>query len=161
MISKLVYQKIGGYNDFFDRIGAEDYYWFYLITEKFEVCNIPDALYFYRFNPISISGDWSDNPKKIHTEKILNYLIKQRINNSTDSLELKDFNNLNEFYNELNKEFVNDPSKFYRDLSIKLFYDGQKSRAIKLAFKSFKKNPIKKENIKNLTYFIRNYGAKS
>ena len=34
MIKKEVYEQIGGYNEYFDRIGAEDFYWIFLISEK-------------------------------------------------------------------------------------------------------------------------------
>jgi glycosyltransferase involved in cell wall biosynthesis len=157
MIKKEVYQKIGGYNEFFDRIGAEDYYWFCLISEKFNFRNIKKALYYYRYNPNSVSGEWSDNIKKMATAKILNFLINQRKIEKTDYLETKRMELLYNKMDELLHPYYVDKSLFYRELSIKYFYENQKKRALSLAWRAFIKKPHKTENIKNLIYFLRKW----
>ena len=55
MIKKEVTDKIGLYNLFFDRIGAEDIYWYGLIIERFKTINIAEPLYYYRQSPTSVS----------------------------------------------------------------------------------------------------------
>ncbi|PBQ31528.1 hypothetical protein CNR22_07030 [Sphingobacteriaceae bacterium] len=62
MLRKQVIEKLGIYNEYFDRIGSEDTYLFSLILDHFKVSNIPDALYYYRANPNSV-GALHRNPK--------------------------------------------------------------------------------------------------
>ena len=65
MVTKEVIKEIGVYNKYWDRIGAEDHYWLYLIAEKFEIANIKETSYFYRHNPNSVTRN-KTNPRKIH-----------------------------------------------------------------------------------------------
>lgn len=55
MIKKEVTDQIGLYNLFFDRIGAEDIYWYGRIIEKYKTINIAEPLYYYRQSPTSVS----------------------------------------------------------------------------------------------------------
>jgi glycosyltransferase involved in cell wall biosynthesis len=157
LFHKSIYEEIGGYNDFFDRIGAEDYYWTLLISEKFKISNIKFTLYYYRYNQNSVTGDWSDNLKKMATAKILNFLINQRKIENSDYLETKKKELLNNKMDELLHPYYVDKSLFYRELSIKYFYENQKKRALSLACRALIKNPLKTENIKNLIYFLRKW----
>ena len=155
MIKREVYKEIGGYNTFFNRIGAEDYYWFYLCAEKFKVSNLKSPLYYYRENPNSIGGDWSDNPIKIHTKNILHYLIRERIETGTDSIESKNTEKLNRYINELNTPYEMDKSKIFSELSSKYFYEGLYKRSLRLGMIAIFKSPFRLRNYKNLLYFTR------
>ena len=151
-----VYKKIGGYNEYFNRMGAEDYYWTYLIMEKYKLVNLREPLYLYRYNPVSITGDRSDNPKKMFSYRIVGFLINQRKKTGTDDLEKGDHSELNKFLYNLEKPFLDDPSLFYRKLASKYFHEGLKGRALKLIFKAILKNPYKIHNFKDFNYFIKN-----
>jgi len=84
-VKKEVYQTVGGYNEYFDRIGSEDFYWFGLMLEKFRFGNIPVPLYYYRFNPESLSKTNKDIRAKF-SHDIVRFLIRQRRKYGTDSL---------------------------------------------------------------------------
>jgi glycosyltransferase involved in cell wall biosynthesis len=56
IVKREVVDVIGLYNEYFDRIGSEDIYWFSLILDSYKVENIPDHLYYYRSNPASVSS---------------------------------------------------------------------------------------------------------
>jgi len=155
MIKKEVYLEIGGYNEFFDRMGGEDFYWFYLIAEKYKIKNIKSSLYFYRANPNSVAGDISDNRKKIYGVNILNYLIIQRRDNGHDDLNDGNFDSLDHMIKSLDEPYVLDKSLFYRKLSVKYFYEGLTRRALVLGFNAICKNFRNFENIKNLFYFLK------
>lgn len=75
MIKRAVLQKIGAYNNFFDRVGSEDLYWFGLITLNFKTQNIPEYLYFYRNNPHSVSQEINKNCKKIMSLEFAKHAI--------------------------------------------------------------------------------------
>ncbi len=59
VIRKEVYEAVGGYREFYNRMGNEDYDWTYLIAEKFKGINIDQYLYGYRYNPASVSQEVS------------------------------------------------------------------------------------------------------
>jgi glycosyltransferase involved in cell wall biosynthesis len=156
LFKKEIINSVGTYNDFFDRVGGEDFYWTALILNKFKIKTINLPLYNYRFNPNSITGDWSDNPKKMVTASILTFLINQRIQTGSDYLETRNLHALNDKIEQLMAPYNEDPSLFYRELSVKYFYSNQKNRSLNLAWKACMKNPFKIENIKNLIYFLKN-----
>ena len=60
MVKKSVLEHIGGYETFFDRIGAEHLYWGGKIILKFKTINLPEPLYHYR----EVSNSFSDSNKK-------------------------------------------------------------------------------------------------
>lgn len=62
MLRKEVISTCGIYNEYFNRIGSEDVYWFSNIIDKFKIANIPDILYFYRVNSNSVTV-MQKNPK--------------------------------------------------------------------------------------------------
>jgi glycosyltransferase involved in cell wall biosynthesis len=151
-----VYQKIGGYNEFFDRIGVEDYYWTWLILQQFKMKNLSYAGYHYRFNPNSVTGNISNNPSKININYILNDLIKQQIETGTDDLQENRQDLLIKKLDELNKPFIDDPSYFYYYIAKRRFYEGHKKQSIQLIIKAIAKSPFKLNHYKDLLYFLRN-----
>lgn len=151
-----VYKNIGGYHIYFDRMGAEDYYWTYLIMEKYKLINLKEPLYFYRYNPNSITGDRSDNLNKKFSYRIVGFLVNQRRQTGTDDLEKQDHTELDNFLNGLKKPYLEDPSLFYREMAAKYFYEGFKKRGIKLICKAISKNYFKLTNYRDLIYFMKN-----
>jgi len=155
MFTREVYEKIGGYHEFWDRRGAEDYYWAFLIMEQFELINLKKPLYYYRYNPQSITGDLSNNIDKIFTRPILNFILNQRKQKGFDSLENDDDNELKNYRVQIEKPYKDDPSLFYREIAAKYFYEGLKKRCYKLLFKALLKNPFKRQTYKDFAYFLR------
>lgn len=155
MIKKEVYQKVGGYHEFFDRIGAEDYYWVYLIAEKFKLINLPEALYNYRTNPNSVAGNLSDNHRKMLSLKVVKFLVEQRQNTGTDSFESGKMDEFNSYLAEIEKPYLEDKSYFFRQIASRYYYEGKKWRGVELYFKALQKNPANIENHRNLFYFLR------
>jgi hypothetical protein len=154
LFHKNVYKKIGGYHEYWDRMGAEDYYWTWLILEKYELQNIPDSLYNLRNNPNSISRDLSDNYKKLLSGRILNFLIQQRFYGKTDALH-NNIEELNDYVSEIEKPYLEDSSFFYQELARRLFYQNDKSRALKMIIIAIYKNPIHFKNYRDLIYYFR------
>ena len=113
MIRREVYEKIGGYHTFFNRMGQEDHYWAYRALRECKIKNLPDHLYFYRFNPDSVSGNLSNNPSKINSQKIVELLINQLKETGTDMLIQGRDRELGAILEEMNKPFSDDPSYFY------------------------------------------------
>lgn len=156
MIKKNVLSDVGYYNLFFDRLGGEDHYWLYLIAEKYQVANIPQHLYFYRYNAQSVSGNLTNNPKKIFTGELIETLIKQRKTTGTDDLADGNIEKLNNWYNEKAAPFLRDKANLYSYLAKRRFYEGHKNQALQLALKALIANPLKIEYIKDYFYFLKN-----
>ncbi len=160
LLKKEIIDTIGKYDEFWDRIGAEDYYWAWLIMEKYQLINIKLPLYYYRYNTRGVTGDFSDNRKKLHTHKILYHLTKQRSETGTDDLEQKNMKAIEDFIDQLDKPYQLDSSLFYRELARRDFYGGNKPRALKFMRKAIAKNPFKIINYRNYIYYLRSEPGK-
>ncbi|UPT65208.1 MAG: glycosyltransferase [Sphingobacteriales bacterium JAD_PAG50586_3] len=156
MIKKEVLSTIGYYNLFFDRMGGEDHYWLYLITEKYEVANITQHLYYYRYNTQSVSGNLTNNPKKIFTGELIDTLINQRKTTGTDDLADGNTDKLNKWYTQKAAPFLNNKAHLYSYLSKRRFYEGHKQQALQLAFMAIKLKPFNINYIKDYFYFFKN-----
>jgi len=141
MLRKKVHQEVGGYNEFFDRAGAEDFYWVYLISEKFRICTVSDQLYFYRFNPKSVSST-VENKKKLFSVDIARFLIRQRINTATDALESGNLLEIEDEMARLNRPFELDKLLFKKKQIKRLLWNGQYPTAYKMAFGIIFRNPF-------------------
>ncbi len=155
MIKRKVYDTIGGYHPFFDRMGVEDHYWIIRATEKFKMKNIPNILYYYRFNTHSVSGNISNNPSKINSPRILQILFEQRKRSGTDWLEKGEEKLVHSKLNELNAPFINDPAYFLYYVAKRRFYEGHKKLALNYLFKAICKNPSKYSYYKDFFYFLK------
>jgi glycosyltransferase involved in cell wall biosynthesis len=65
MLRKEIIKSVGVYNEYFNRLGSEDVYWYSLILQKHKVANVPDVLYFYRANPNSVGSSFKDYRSKV------------------------------------------------------------------------------------------------
>jgi len=155
MIKRKVYNQIGGYNEFFDRIGAEDYYWIYLITEKFQIMNLKKVLYNYRFNENSVMGDLSINPRKLFITEVIIYLINQRKLNGVDAISSGNTIEISNFLEKKLTEIGNKKDQLFHYIAKRRFYEGHKKLAIKYLLKAITKNPIKLSYYRDYIYFSR------
>ncbi len=155
LFKREVLTTVGKYNEFWNRIGAEDYYWTWLIMERYKLINIKPAVYYYRYNPNSVGGNWSDQPRKKHTAKILQYLLKQRSNTGTDPVEQNEIGTMEAQIHEWEKPYQDDPSLFYRELARRDFYMGNKRKALKLMGNAIREQPFRILNYKDFLYYLR------
>lgn len=155
LFKREILTAIGKYHEYWDRIGAEDFYWAFLIMEKYKLINIRQPLYFYRHNPNSICGDWSDNRRKMHNASLLRFLFKTRVETGADPIERKEWAVLDAFIAKLDEPYLQDPSLYYREIAKKDFYAGYKKRAVKLMWKAVKHAPSKITNYRDLLYYLR------
>lgn len=155
MIKREVYDTLGGYHTFFNRMGEEDHYWVYLAMEKFKFKNISEHLYYYRFNANSVSGNLANNPSKLNSGKILETLIQQRQKTGSDYLQEGKEKELKVILEQLNAPYVNDPSYFYFYIAKRRFYEGHKQLALQNMWKAIKQNPFKVDYYRDFIYFLK------
>ena len=156
MIRRDVYEEIGGYNVFFDRMGMEDIYWIYLILEKYSMVNLPQTLYNYRYNPRSVSGNLSDNPSKLNSKQIVSFLIEQREKTGSDWLSDGKTDLLIKKLKDLNSPFEKDKSYYYYFIAKRRFYEGRKKESLHYMKKAIKEDPLKLKYYRDYLYFCRN-----
>lgn len=154
MVPQEVILDIGIYNEYWDRIGAEDFYWLYLIAEKYEVKNLNSTEYFYRHNPNSITRN-KTNPRKIHSHDFLVHFIKQRQESMTDSLEQNNIDQIREMENKFIKPYQEDITYIYKRQIDWALSDNNKRKIFKLIFKAIKTNPTSLYWYKTLIYYFR------
>ncbi len=154
MIKKEVLDVVGLYNEFFDRIGAEDHYWLYLAMEKFKFRNLSEHLYKYRYNENSVMGNLTTNPAKLHSGKIVEILIQQRRDTGTDYLEKGEEDVLRKILNELNSRFL-DTAYFNWFVGRQRFYEGKHSQGLKLIRKAILLAPWRMGYYRDYLYFMR------
>ncbi len=155
MIRRTVYEAVGGYHPFFDRIGAEDHHWAWQIMEYFPMINLKEPLYFYRHNKNSIAGDWSDNPRKIYTARLLAFIIQEKKEKQLDVLEEPHIHTLIAYERTLSEPYRQDKSLFFRKLSNKYFYEKDYEKAFSLIIRAIKKSYFKVENYKDMFFYIK------
>jgi glycosyltransferase involved in cell wall biosynthesis len=85
LMKRQVIDKVGIYNEYFDRIGAEDIYMFSHILEHFKTANLPDELYYYRANPNSVTSTHK-NPKAFVSGELSIRYYKNRLVGKSDHI---------------------------------------------------------------------------
>lgn len=156
MLRKEIINTVGGYNEFFNRIGGEDYYWLFLISEKYKIGNISSPLYSYRFNENSVMGNLIKNPEKIFINEIIKHVIYQRKKTGTDDIEKDNYKGLNDLLNERLAAIGRKKSQLYYYVAKRRFYEGHHNLALSLLFQAIKLNPFKLNYYKDYYYFKKN-----
>lgn len=152
MIKKEVLKIIGGLNNFFSGLLAEDLYWVALIAERYKVKYMNVPLYYYRFNENSITNTF-DRKEKLVVIDLINELIEQRIKSGSDWIQEKNFDAIQNF---INAKFSNRKwlSEQYRTMA-SVQRDGKKRNiAFKLIFRALKLNPFNVKNYMTLRYIL-------
>lgn len=114
MIKRVVYEEVGGYNEYFDRICAEDHYWVGLMASKYKFGSINQVLYFWRKHHESVTHS-IERTEKFYTSDIARVLyLQKRHLHRKDSLESS---------NEIEMRYIEDSFKeLYKHIPHLLVY---------------------------------------
>lgn len=151
MITKKVLQDVGGYPEYFHRIGGEDYYWSAMIAEKYLSCNIPEPLYIVTATDDSISRNIK-NVKQLIVFDMVRKLIADVRNGKANWIKEDIKPIINQYENELMKPYLNDKSLVYRKQAFIEAKNNNYFKAIKFAFDAVLKTPLQLLNHKILVY---------
>jgi len=154
LFKKEVYETIGGYREYFDRIGCEDYDWLCLIAEKFPIITIKDALYYYRYSENSITRSFKSR-RNLYSLELVKFLYNQRKETGTDALHSGNIKQIIDYEAELDKPFKNDPSFFYFTIAKKFFYEGAKKKALEFMKKAIIAKPYNLKYYRDFLFFLR------
>ncbi len=161
MVRKEVVTDVGVYRLFFDRIGSEDYDWVLRISEKYEVGNITDPLYFYRQHNSSVSK--VIKLKNHLSGKLAYFLSLQRIENAgLDGLETTALKNEFEFYiQQIEAPYLKDASLIFIEKAGEFLFFEMYKDCLKACFFAIKNNPLSVNNYRTLFYCVRKIIFKS
>lgn len=82
LFKRKIYEEVGGFDDYFNRIGGADIDWLYRIVRAgFKGGILKSPLYFYRNNHTSYTSTVSLDPRKSISVEIARYLYRYRLQN--------------------------------------------------------------------------------
>jgi glycosyltransferase involved in cell wall biosynthesis len=156
MVRSNVWKAAGGYRDFFNSLGYEDYDLTSRIVEEVPAINLAERLYFYRQYPESTSRkDLLFHPFKLHGDKLVQLLINERQETGSDSLERGDYSRIINYVMELHRPYVEDPSTIYRHFMWANLNKRLTTDALKSSMKAIWIKPFSWANWKTLIlYFL-------
>lgn len=136
-----VYEDIGGYHEFFDRKGAEDFYWITLMIEKYKTRYLKESLYFYRSVATSVTGNL-DNLNKLIIVDLVRFLYHQRKKTGTDALESGEMGPLEAEIKRLEAPYRKDKLLFKKKKVQKFFWNGEMGKGYRMALHVLFRNPF-------------------
>ncbi len=154
MIRKKVYNQVGGYRLYFNKIGAADYDWIYRVSEKHQVANLPESLYYIRKHRSSFTKSFSSNPLRHISPEIAFFLHNQRRQLGYDDLLTGSHSALNTFINGKIKKYK-DPSVLYFEYAGTLFWEGKTIKAYKYLLIALLKRPNRAAYLKTFAYYVK------
>lgn len=153
MIRREVYEKVGGFRSFFHKLTWEDYDWILRIMEHYQVANIADVLYEYRYFSSSTSKQ-STQPsiEKMYVDQVGFFLAGQRKARGYDALDSSNFAEIETFLAPLRDQVALD--KTGRKLHVKIFRNLLANKdygnAFRLLSKRMGRHPFRKEHLSDL-----------
>ncbi len=155
MVRSDSWRETGGYRDFFNTLGYEDYDLTSRMVEKFKCINLPESLYVYRQYPASTSKlDTLYNPFKFHGFSIVQRFIQQRNDHGQDDLQRGDIPAVINFVIEKNRPYIDDSSRIYRELMWSFMSKGLYKQAYKNIFIAISKGPFRYINFRSLMLLL-------
>jgi len=151
MVKTTIFKEFGGYRDFFNTLGYEDYDLTSRIVEKYKAINLPETLYLYRQYPESTSRqNILYNPFKLHGHLLIQKFIEQRATSGKDSLDRNDIPEVINFVMTQHKPYVDDPSLIYRALMWAALHRKMYRSAFSNIFDALSKKPLMWTNYRTL-----------
>lgn len=158
-IRREVYKSVGGYNTFYDRIGAEDYDWLSRIVEKFEASVIPEILYHVRLTHDSVSRSIK-SPMQLISHDVVHFCQQQRAQAGVDGISGGDKAELDRFLEKKLGPYHEDDSLVLRKSAELYMYNKLYRKAAVSALLAIQKSPFRFINYRLLLYVLRKSNVK-
>ena len=154
IFTREVYAKIGGYQLAFDRIGFEDYDYFFRILMQFEVANIAVPLFDYRIHESEVKRHGTNNPAKYYAYDLFLYIRKYFIENNEDILDVENHRAYIAKITELEKPYLDDPTLILKEHTFYAINRRHYYKGFINAIMILRKFPFKHGSIKHLVYSV-------
>ncbi len=122
---------------------SQDDDWLFRVAEKFRLANVKDCLYYYRYNPSSMTMNLSAiNYYSLFSGDYVRFLKKNRIERGIDLLEEKKTKEIETFFEQKKKELIaQQPAYLELYIAHKYLALGNKLKTIQWLLKAATKNP--------------------
>lgn len=154
MVKRKLIEETGTYNEYWDRIGAEDHYWLYVAMEKYEAMNLSKVLYYYRNNPNSVTRN-KTNPRKIHCQDFLHFFIQQREQTGTDFIEQNDLEGIKNMERKFLQPYQDDPNFIYYKHADWAFSEQDHKSVFKALNRAILNKPFSLYSYKTYWYYLK------
>lgn len=152
MITRKAFEAVGGYREYFDRIGNEDYDWSARIVERFKAINLPESLYTVYASENSISRTIR-TPRQLVSDQLVQHLLRQRAENQgQDATDGLDLSTLTQFERDIVEPYERDPSLFHRKCADLYYYNQDINAYFLSSYQAMLSKPLL---IINWKYFIK------
>lgn len=148
-----LFQKVGGYRQFFNRIGNEDYDLSYRMLELEPGGNLPDNLYAYR----QLNNSFSKTLKAENAmgHKLVQWLAQERKEKGQDALQLGEEERARAQLQKLCQPYYQEVDLLYREYAAAYMYQQLYRSAFYAALQAIKINPKKLINYRTAFYILR------
>jgi hypothetical protein len=122
---------------------SQDDDWLYRVSERFRLSNVKECLYYYRYNPSSMTMNFSSiNYQSLFSGEYVRFLKTHRMESGVDLLTEKRTKDIDAFFAQKKKELT-DQQLSYLELYIahKYLALNKKTKAIQWLLKALIKNP--------------------
>lgn len=153
LVHRSVYKDLGYFNEYFDGTMGDDYYWTVVANMKFPIYHIADCLYYYRFNPNSITNVLN-NERKMIAPLVLKELVRQHVKTSTDWLQQQAYSSIKDYEKKI-KENKSLMAEQYRIWAAKAIDKNDFYFAKKLLLKSFWRFPFSVSLVRTFFYLLK------
>jgi glycosyltransferase involved in cell wall biosynthesis len=153
LFHKSVLQTEGYFNEYFDGTMGDDYYWAFVANRKYPIYHIAAPLYYYRYNPNSITNVLN-NERKIIVPLVLQKLLQQQQRDGEDWLQTKQVARIEQYEYELRNNRLL-MSEQYRIWAAKAVDKNDWQMARRLMLKSFGKKKFNPRLLRTLVYYMK------
>jgi glycosyltransferase involved in cell wall biosynthesis len=150
MLKNDLLKEIGLYHEYFNRLGGEDYEWFFRAVSKGKGGHVNDELYSYRIHNSAVKVN-NASPRTVYIHDIIHEIRKRFILNKEYLLDGKHDAELNALEEKFEKEFCDEPSKVFRIKANGAIALKQYGNFAKLSWAALKTEP---GNMKNYSAFF-------
>lgn len=145
MLKNDLLKEIGLYSEYFNRLGGEDYEWFFRAVCNGKGVHINDELYYYRIHNSAVKVN-NTSPRTIYIHDIIHEIRRRFIYTNEYLLDGKHVVELNALEEKFEKEFSNEPSKVFRIKANSAIALKQYGNFLKLSWAAFKAEPFNPQN---------------
>ncbi len=145
MLKNDLLKEIGLYHEYFNRLGGEDYEWFFRAVCKGKGKHINDELYLYRIHNSAVKVN-NTAPCTIYIHDIIHEIRSRFILTNEYLLDGEHETELKSLEEKFEKEFRDEPSKAFRIKANGAIALKQYGNFLKLSWAAFKADPLNSKN---------------
>lgn len=150
MLRRDLLKEIGLYHEYFNRLGGEDYEWFFRAVCNGKGMHLNDELYLYRIHDSAVKVN-NTSPRTVYIHDIIQEIRKHIILRNEYLLDGKHEEELSNLEQKFETEFRNDPSRIFRIKANGAIALKQYGNFLSLSWKAFTTEPL---NLKNYSAFF-------